>query len=170
MILPIYKMGAECLKVVSKPIEHSEFASNELFELITNMRETLHDSGGVGLAAPQIGVNKRLVLIEYTQINTSRYSDIGDCELKVIINPKLEFIGNEYTSFNEGCLSLPHLRGEVIRPKILRYEYFDEFGNIHHGEDSGFFARVLQHEIDHLDGVLYPMRMHDMSKLVYVEK
>lgn len=169
MILPIYKMGSECLKIVSTEVEPDEFGSEALDQLIQNMHETLIDSGGVGLAAPQIGVNKRILLIEYTGSKITRYSDIGDCALKVIINPKIEFIGNEYTAFNEGCLSLPNLRGEVIRPKALKYSYFDQFGKQHSGEDNAFFARVLQHELDHLDGILYPIRMHDISKLSYAD-
>lgn len=170
MILPIYKMGAECLSKVASAVTEAEFASVELSEIIANLHDTLVESGGVGIAAPQVGISKRILLIEYQQAKITRYANVGNCPLKIIINPKIEYIGNEYLAFNEGCLSLPYLRGEVIRHKTIKYQYFDQFGVLCHGEDDGFFARVLQHELDHLDGILYPMRMHDISKLAYVDK
>ncbi len=154
---------------VSAAISAAEFGSTELMDLLCDMKDTMHYLGGVGIAAPQIGVNKQVVIIEYQQKDIVRYENIGDCPLRIIINPVITPIGDEETTFNEGCLSVPGLRGEVSRPKAIRYEYYDETGTLHSGEDDGFFARVMQHECDHLQGVLYPMRMKDISKLGFVD-
>jgi len=162
-------MGDPCLLKVSDNIETHEFGSQELFDLIQDMEDTMHHLGGVGIAAPQIGINKQVVIIEYFQKDITRYENVGDCPRRVIINPKITQFGDEETTFNEGCLSVPGLRGEVTRPKAIRYEYHDEFGKYYHGEDDDFFARVMQHECDHLQGILYPMRMRDISKLAFVD-
>lgn len=169
MIHPIRKMGDPCLLTRSAEITATEFSSPSLLQLIQDLQDTQKHLGGVGIAAPQIGVNKRLVVIEYYQAEITRYNDVGDCPLKVIINPEISFITSEQSTFNEGCLSVPGLRGEVSRPRAISYKYYDQFGNVHLGEDDGFFARVMQHECDHLDGILYPMRMQDISKLAFVD-
>lgn len=169
MIVAIRKMGDPCLLTPSTAIAPEEFNSMELKQLIQNLRDTQRHLGGVGIAAPQIGINKRVLVIEYYQTQIARYSDIGDCPLRVIINPEITPMGDDLSVFNESCLSLPGLCGEVIRPQAIRYRYHDETGQLYEGEDADFFARVLQHECDHLDGVLYPMRMQDMSKLAFVD-
>ncbi len=169
MIVPIRKMGDQCLLVRSSEVSAAEFNQPELLQLIQNLRDTQQHLGGVGIAAPQIGVNKRVVLIEYYQKDITRYSDVGDCPLCVIINPEIQFLSAECSTFNEGCLSVPGLRGEVSRPIGIAYKYYDQFGQLHQGEDKGFFARVMQHECDHLDGVLYPMRMQDLRTLAFID-
>jgi peptide deformylase len=169
MIVPIRKMGDPCLYQKSVAVTEDEFNRPELLELIQNMRDTQQHLGGVGIAAPQIGVNKRVVVIEYPKDNP-RYADIGECGLKVIINPELTLLEDGPVSeFNEGCLSVPGLRGLVKRPQGVRYRYYDETGKLYEGEDHSFFARVLQHECDHLDGILYPMRMDDITKLAFID-
>lgn len=168
MIKPIRKMGDPCLLKVSDLVTTEEFGSQGLFDLLTDMEDTMRHLGGVGIAAPQIGINKQVVIIEYYQKDITRYQDVGDCPRRVIINPVIKAITEEEEPFFEGCLSVPGLRGEVSRPKSIEYEYFDENGNLHKGADGGFLARVMQHECDHLQGVLYPMRMKDMSTLAFI--
>lgn len=168
MIRKVLKMGEKPLLQESALVDKYEFGSKWLHQVITDLVDTKQHYGGVGIAAPQIGINKQIIVIEYYQHEITRYTDIGDMPRKIIINPKLEVVGEETSTFNEGCLSLPGLRGEVIRSKKIHYTYFDQSGREHRGEDDGFFAKVLQHEYDHVMGVLYPMRMHDMSKLFYV--
>lgn len=159
MQVEIKQIGDPCLLAKSVPITESEFGSAELLQLIQHLRDTQKAAGGVGIAAPQIGVNKRVIVIEYYQHEITRYSDTGDCDFTVIINPELTIIGDEVSVFNEGCLSVRGFRGRVTRPKSIGYKYYDEFGVPQQGCDSGFFARVLQHEYDHLEGILYPMRL-----------
>ena len=169
MIVPIRKMGDPCLLVRSSEVAAGDFNESDLLELIHELRDIQHHLGGVGIAAPQIGVNKRVVLIEYYQRDTTRYANVGDCPLRVIINPEIEFLTDEHAVFNEGCLSLPGLRGKVSRPAGIAYKYYDQFGELHSGEDFGFFARVMQHECDHLDGILYPFRMQDLRSLAFID-
>lgn len=169
MIVPIRRMGDPCLLMPSTPIAENEFNSVELLELIQNLRDTQQHLGGVGIAAPQIGINKRVVLIEYYQKDIVRYADVGDCPLKIIINPEVIPLESKIVSFNEGCLSLPGLRGVVNRPAKIAYKYFDQFGVEHRGEDDRFFARVMQHECDHLDGILYHLRMDDLRTLSFID-
>ena len=169
MIVPIRKMGEACLLIRSSEVTTDEFNQPELLQLIEDLHDTQKHLGGVGIAAPQIGVNKRVVLIEYYQRDITRYSDVGDCPLRVIINPEIQFLSDESSTFNEGCLSVPGLRGEVSRPVGISYKYYDQFGQLHQGEDTGLFARVMQHECDHLDGILYPQRMQDLRKLAFID-
>ena len=168
MIRTVLKMGTPSLLQVSDPILEHEFDTLWLRELVDDMVETMRERGGVGLAAPQVGVNRCVVVIEYTQKN-SRYPDVGDHELEVIINPLLQAVGHEESAFMEGCLSIPGLRGEVDRPVRITYRYQDLSGKVFEGESEGFFARVLQHECDHLGGILYPMRMRDMKTFRYTD-
>ena len=162
-------MGAASLFEQARPVLDHEFNQPELFKLIENLTDTQRASGGVGIAAPQIGVNLRVVVIEYAEKNITRYANVGDCRHTVIINPVIELLDNELVAFNEGCLSVPGLKGEVWRAKSIRFSSYDQFGGLHQGIDDGFFARVLQHECDHLDGVLYPMRMTDLRKLAFID-
>jgi peptide deformylase len=169
MIVDVLKMGNPLLLQKSVLVEKNEFGARDLLQLIENLHETQIASGGVGIAAPQIGINKQVFIIEYYQKNITRYENVGDMPLTVIINPEIKVIGNTTDIFNEGCLSVPGLKGEVERSKSIYFRYYDQYGNVHEGEDSGFFARVFQHEYDHLMGVLYPMRMNDISKLSFID-
>lgn len=168
MLRQVLKMGAPSLLQPSQKILAAEFNTPELLALIEDLVDTQKHYGGVGIAAPQIGINKQLVIIEYYQADISRYNDIGDCPRLVMINPQLTPLGTNDTSYNEGCLSLPGLRGEVSRPEKIAYQYYDPQGVFHSGETAGFLARVMQHEYDHLVGILYPMRMNDISKLAFI--
>ena len=162
------KMGNPLLLQKSELVLTNEFGSDELKNLIQDLQDTQAHYGGVGIAAPQIGVLKQVVIIEYANTNP-RYKDIGNCPLTIVINPSISFIGDEASAFMEGCLSVPGLKGEVTRPAKIKYEYFDFYGKKITGEDNGFFARVMQHEYDHLCGILYPMRITDFTKFGFVE-
>lgn len=169
MILPIRKMGDPCLLKRSDEVDPREFNTPQLQELIQDLIDTKEYLGGIGIAAPQIGINKRIVIIEFYQENITRYNNVGDCPLKVIINPEITLLEGSESTYNEGCLSVPGLKGEVTRPVGIKYTYHDQYGNLHSGESHEMFSRVMQHECDHLDGILYPMRMKDISKLAFVD-
>lgn len=166
MIHPILRMGDPRLLRVAEPI--SEFDTPELMQLIADMQETMHDAGGVGLAAPQIGVNLRLVIFGFE--HSERYPDAPAVPYTVLINPVLTPLSDEEEEGWEGCLSVPGLRGVVPRWTRLRYTGFDPEGNVIEREVEGFHARVVQHECDHLDGILYPMRVRDFRKFGFVEE
>ena len=152
-------------KSVAWPLD--KFASQELHALLTDMKETMTAANGAGLAAPQIGENVRVVIFEVG--NNSRYPNREPIPFTVLINPQLTPSSDEMVDDWEGCLSVPGMRGLVPRYPSLRYTGFDQFGNRIDRTVDGFHARVVQHEVDHLDGVLYPMRMKDMSKFGYTE-
>jgi peptide deformylase len=159
MIRPVLRMGDPRLLEVSKNI--LEFGTPELQSLLTDMRDTMAHLSGAGLAAPQIGVGLRVVIFGVTA--NPRYPDIEPVPDTVLINPKLTPLGNETEEGWEGCLSVPGMRGWVPRWKRLSYSGFDEKGNPFQRDVEGFHARVVQHEVDHLDGVFYPMRIRDLT-------
>ena len=166
MICQVLRMGDPRLLGVARPV--MDFDSSELENLLVNMRDTMTHLNGAGLAAPQIGVDLRVVMFGSGEINP-RYPEAPPIPATVLINPVLTAIGNEEDSDWEGCLSLPGLRGRVPRFLRLRYQGFDEHGKQIDREVEGFHARVVQHECDHLDGLLYPMRMRDLSLLGFAE-
>lgn len=136
------------------------FDTSELHALLADMRDTMLALDGVGLAAPQIGVNLRVVIFE---VGTNpRYPDAESVPQTVLINPLITPLSDAMEEGWEGCLSVPGMRGLVSRFTHLRYQGRDEFGAIIDRTVSGFHARVVQHECDHLDGLLYPMRIRDM--------
>lgn len=165
MIYPILKMGDPRLLRVSEPIK--EFDTPALHQLIKDMFETMQHANGAGLAAPQIGVNLQLVIFGFKQ--NPRYPDAPNVPETVLINPILTPLSDETDEAWEGCLSVPGMRGLVPRWSRLRYEGFDQFGQKISREVDGFHARVVQHETDHLNGVLYPMRIKDLSKFGFTE-
>ena len=152
-------------KSVAWPLD--KFDAQELHALLADMKETMIAATGAGLAAPQIGENVRVVIFEVS--NNSRYPNREPIPFTVLINPQLTPSSDEMVDDWEGCLSVPGMRGLVPRYPSLRYTGFDQFGNRIDRTVDGFHARVVQHEVDHLDGVLYPMRMKDMSKFGYTE-
>jgi len=165
MIREVLKMGDPRLLEKSRPVE--AFGTPQLRELIADMRETVADLNGAGLAAPQIGVPLQVVIFGVTR--NPRYPDAEEVPDTVLVNPVIAPIGAEMEEDWEGCLSVPGMRGVVPRFKTLRYQGFDESGNPIDRSVAGFHARVVQHECDHLDGILYPMRMRDMSQFGFVE-
>ena len=168
MIRELLTIGDDRLLLLSEEVQDHEFNTSELFALIGDMKDTMRNSGGVGIAAVQIGYHKRITLIEYSASNT-RYTDIGECPLAVIINPQIKALNNETIDYNEGCLSVPDLRGIVSRPKRISYKFYNQFGELISGEDDGFFARVIQHEVDHMNGILFPTRVEDKATLKAID-
>lgn len=158
-------MGDPRLLRVAEPVK--EFGTPELEALIADMFDTMHAANGAGLAAPQIGVNLRLVIYGFKQ--NTRYPDAPPVPETVLINPTLRPLSAEMVDGWEGCLSVPGLRGVVPRFSALHYEGFDQYGNVISRDAEGFHARVVQHECDHLDGILYPMRITDLSQFGYVD-
>ena len=161
----ILKMGDPRLLRVAEPVR--EFGTPEMEALIADMFETMHAANGAGLAAPQIGVNLQLVIYGFK--DNQRYPDAPPVPETVLINPVLTPLSSAMDEQFEGCLSVPGLRGSVSRFTQLRYEGVDQFGNKISRDVDGFHARVVQHEVDHLLGILYPMRIEDFSRFGYTE-
>jgi peptide deformylase len=156
----ILKMGDPLLLRVAQPV--TEFGTPELKQLIADMFETMAAADGAGLAAPQIGVDLRLVIFGYAK--NVRYPDAPPVPPTVLINPTIEVLEGDRTEGWEGCLSVPGLRGVVERDERIRYTGFDADGQPIDRIAEGFHARVVQHESDHLDGILYPMRVTDFTR------
>jgi len=165
VIRPILRMGDPLLFQRSQPVPR--FGTPELRELLSDMRETMIAAHGAGLAAPQIGVLERVVIFGFE--HNDRYPDADPVPYTELINPVLTPLGAAMDEDWEGCLSVPGLRGRVPRFSALRYTGFDPEGRAIEREVSGFHARVIQHECDHLDGILYPMRMRDLRQLGYTD-
>jgi peptide deformylase len=161
----ILKMGEPSLLEASAPV--TAFNTPELRALLQDMNDTMKAADGAGIAAPQIGVNLQVVIFEVT--HNPRYPDAPPVPRTVLINPKLTPLSEAKEAGWEGCLSVPGLRGEVPRFSRLRYEGFDETGTPLMREVDGFHARVVQHEVDHLLGVLYPMRIEDRTKFGFTD-
>jgi peptide deformylase len=163
----VLRMGDPQLLRISEPVQ--SFDTPQLRELLLDMRETMAALSGAGLAAPQIGVPWRVVIFG-TGAPNPRYPDAEVVPETVLINPLLEPLGERTEEGWEGCLSVPGMRGLVPRFAELRYRGVDELGRPIDRQVSGFHARVVQHEVDHLDGVLYPMRMTDMRSFGFIEE
>lgn len=157
MIREVLRMGDSRLLRVARPV--IEFDTPQLSALLQDMRDTMAHCDGAGLAAPQIGIDLRVVI--FGGISNPRYPDAPAVPDTVLINPELVPLSDSEEEDWEGCLSLPGLRGWVPRWKHLRYAGFDETGQRLERAVDGFHARVVQHECDHLDGILYPMRVRD---------
>ncbi|MDR1528949.1 MAG: peptide deformylase [Burkholderiales bacterium] len=163
MIRDILLMGDPRLMRIAQPV--IAFDTPDLRTLLQDMRDTMRALGGVGIAAPQIGVSLRIVI--FGMDRSERYPDAPPVPYTEIVNPLITPLDAMTEETWEGCLSLPALRGVVPRFARIRYEGYDLAGNRIERLAEGFHARVVQHECDHLDGVLYPMRMRDMSRFGY---
>ncbi|MDB6097989.1 MAG: peptide deformylase [Gammaproteobacteria bacterium] len=159
-IREVIKMGDPRLLAVSQPV--AEFGSPELENLLTDMQDTMRNLNGAGLAAPQIGIGLRVVIFGF-DVNP-RYPEADPVPFTVLINPQLFPIGEIMDEGWEGCLSVPGMRGLVPRYREVRYTGFDERGNPLDRTAKDFHARVVQHEVDHLDGILYPRRIRDLKQ------
>jgi peptide deformylase len=163
----VLRMGDPQLLRVSEPLQ--VFDSPELAALLQDMRDTMAALIGAGLAAPQIGVPWRVVIFG-TGAHNPRYPQAEIVPSTVLINPELQPLGGQMQQDWEGCLSVPGMRGLVPRYEQVHYRGVDEQGRTIDRRVSGFHARVVQHEVDHLDGILYPMRMTDMSQFGFNEE
>lgn len=168
-VCDVLKMGHPLLL---KPAESiTDFDTNALHTLIMDMEDTMAAMHGAGLAAPQIGISLRVVIFgsKTSSPANPRYPNAEHVPYTILINPVLTPVGDAIEDGWEGCLSVPGLRGIVPRYKTIQYRGFDPYGNPIDRTVSGFHARVVQHECDHLDGVLYPMRVEDFSQFGYVD-
>jgi len=165
-IRKVLRMGDARLLQRAEPVSH--FDTQQLHALLVDMRDTMQALNGAGLAAPQIGVALRVVIFGVQ--HNSRYPDAESVPETVLINPVITPLGEAMEEDWEGCLSVPGLRGLVPRHAHIRYQGQDEYGALIDRSVSGFHARVVQHECDHLDGILYPMRIRDMTQFGYNEE
>ncbi len=166
----VLRMGEPLLLAKAQPI--TQFDTPELHDLIADMQDTMRSMDGAGIAAPQIGVSLQVVIFGQKELESRsnpRYPDAEQVPYTVLINPILTPVGDEIEDGWEGCLSVPGLRGVVPRFTRLHYKGFDQFGNAIDRLVSGFHARVVQHECDHLAGILYPMRINDLTKFGYTD-
>jgi peptide deformylase len=166
MIRQVLRMGDPRLLRIAHPV--TDFATPQLAELLQDMRDTMAHLDGAGLAAPQIGVDLRVVI--FGSISNPRYPDAPVVPDTVLINPELVPLADEEEEGWEGCLSVPGLRGWVPRWKQLHSAGFDDAGRRFERTVDGFHARVVQHECDHLDGILYPMRVRDFTRFGFIEE
>lgn len=169
-IPPIVRMGDPVLRRMAAPV--ADPAASDVAELIADMEAALAEAGGIGLAAPQIGVSRRVILfmVPGSRVEDDPDEDDGPCPLTALINPVIEPIGREKVMGWEGCLSIPGMRGEVPRHRRIRLTGKTPEGADFSAELAGMRARVVQHEVDHLDGVLYFDRMADLSRLGFTEE
>jgi len=166
MIKPVLRMGDPILFKCAEPV--TQFGTPELHALLQDMDDTMRSKNGAGIAAPQIGVSLQVVIFGVGA--NPRYPDAEEVPYTVLINPTLEPVGEDMEEGWEGCLSVPGMRGVVPRYSQLRYCGFDQHGNEIDRTVSGFHARVVQHEADHLSGILYPMRIRDLHMFGYNEE
>jgi peptide deformylase len=169
MIREILRMGDARLLRRSEPVH--EFGTALLRALVADMFDTMHAANGAGLAAPQIGVPLRVVIFGYADpaMRNPRYPDADPVPQTILVNPELEPLSEETEEGWEGCLSVPGLRGVVARHTQLRYRGVDLEGRPLERVATGFHARVVQHECDHLDGILYPMRIRDFTRFGFTD-
>ncbi len=157
-IQSVVKLGNQQLAMPSLPV--TDFSDPALRQLIQDMKDTMTAEGGVGIAAPQIACNLRVIMFGFGK--SIRYPDEAPIPLTVLINPVIEIVSDEMIDGWEGCLSVPGLRGLVPRYQKIKYSGFDLEKNLIERSVEGFHARVIQHECDHLEGILFPLRIKDM--------
>ncbi|NNC99300.1 MAG: peptide deformylase [Gammaproteobacteria bacterium] len=165
-IRKVLKIGDPRLNEIAEPV--SDFDTPDLHQLIDDLRDSMAALSGAGLAAPQIGVSKRVVI--FASQGNPRYPDQPEIAETVLINPQIESLSQQQLGMWEGCLSVPGMRGYVQRPAKIRYQGVDQFGAKIDRTVDGFHAVVVQHEVDHLDGILYPSRISDFSKFGFEEE
>lgn len=164
-IRTVLRMGDPVLLQKAAPVER--FDTPELHALIKDMEDTMEHMNGAGIAAPQIGVSLRVVIFGVGK--NPRYPDAEEVPYTVLVNPVLNPVGKEMEDGWEGCLSVPGMRGIVPRYERLHYTGYDQYGKPIDRLVSGFHARVVQHECDHLDGILYPMRIRDLASFGFTD-
>jgi peptide deformylase len=163
-VLEIRELGDPVLRVPARPVGVEELASEETQRLIDDLIETMRAADGAGLAAPQVGASLRIAVIEVREGNP-RYPYKPPIPLTVIVNPELTPLDPTTFATNEGCLSMPNLRGDLKRFENVGVRYLDRQGRPHEETRRGLTAGTFQHEVDHLDGILFVDRMTDMSSL-----
>ena len=164
----ILHVGNPLLREHSREVSRDELASPAMQHLIDDLIDTMHAANGAGIAAPQVGELVRIATIEVT--SNPRYPYKPPIPLTVVVNPVVEFLDDEMVDVNEGCLSVPNLRGNVLRHVNIRVRYWDRHGMGHDEVKRGLTAGTFQHELDHLDGVLFLDRVHDTTTLTTWEQ
>lgn len=164
----VCRMGNPVLRKIAKEVPKSLLKTDSFSQLLEDLSDSMRSHGGIGIAAPQIGVDLKVALIELNGIN--RYGEEINLPMTVFINPVVTYLTEELQGFWEGCLSVPGLRGFVERPKKVKVNYLNEKGEEQEIVAAGFLATVLQHELDHLEGILYIDRIRDTKVLVYQEE
>ena len=167
-IRKVARLGHPVLRQKCREVTREEISSPEMRRLVRDMIETMHEYGGVGLAAPQVHENVRLAVIEYEDEESQKPD--GGSPLLVIWNARVKVLDETLSGFWEGCLSVPGLRGFVERPSKIEVSYLDERGKPQRLVAEGFLATVFQHELDHLDGVIYVDKITDKSKFAFSEE
>lgn len=179
-ILKVARIGHPVLNRIAEPVADPQ--APEIHRLIADMVDTMADAPGIGLAAPQVHVPKRVVIFYVPESRASMAGEDGDEDededeekseavpMTVLINPEIEFLSDEVKFGVEGCLSLPGMAGEVPRHTHILYKALTPDGSAIEREANGYHARVVQHECDHLDGILYPMRMEDLSTFGFTDE
>ncbi len=165
----VLRLGNPLLRVAAEELSVGDIGNEFFLNLIEDMTDTLAEQGGIGLAAPQIGVSLRLAIIEIED-GPTRYGELEAMPLTVFVNPEIEVIEPATAGYWEGCLSIPGMRGFVERPQHIRVRYLDESGESRQLELQGFPATVFQHEFDHLDGRLYIDHIKDMALFSYEQE
>ena len=165
-IIPVLRMGNPLLKQRASDV--TEFNTASLDQLINDMFDTMKAEDGAGLAAPQIGISKRVVVFGFDA--NPRYQDAPPVPRTVLINPVITALDDDMEQGWEGCLSVPGMRGLVPRYRRIEYSGFDAKGEPIRVEAAGFHARVVQHECDHLDGILYPQRIRDFTHFGFINE
>jgi peptide deformylase len=164
----ILHVGNPLLRETSREVTTDELASPEVQQLIDDLVDTMHAANGAGIAAPQVGELLRIATIEVTR--NPRYPYKPPIPLTVVVNPVVEFLDDELVEINEGCLSVPNMRGNVMRHVNIRVRYLDRHGVAHDEVKRGLTAGTFQHELDHLDGLLFLDRVHDTRSLTTWEQ
>ena len=162
MVLPVYLYGEPVLRTRAKEIDPQVVSQEKLQEVIASMQETMHVAEGIGLAAPQVGIPHRLFIIDATPL-ADKYPELKDF-IQAFINPEITFYSEETTKVEEGCLSLPGIHEEVIRPKKIVIRYFDRQWQEHEEVFDDFRARIIQHEYDHIEGKLFVDYLSPLKK------
>ena len=165
----IIRMGHPNLRRPARAVLPQEIGSDEMHRIVSDMIDTLHDYGGIGLAAPQINESIRLAIVELPG-GSSRYGELDPVPLTICINPEIKVLDKTPAGSWEGCLSVPGLRGFVMRPQFIRVNFLDLAGEKREMEAKGFVATVFQHEFDHLDGRLYVDLIDNRSNLMFEEE
>ncbi len=165
-ILKVARLGHPVLRQKANPVPHGQIHTKEFQQFLKDLIETMYEHDGVGLAAPQVHHSIRVCSVELREEN-QRYPDQVNSNLHIFINPEWSALTQETNAYWEGCLSVPGLRGLVARPNKLKVKYLDKNAKTQELVAEGFFATVLQHEFDHLDGTLYVDKLVDSTKLVF---
>ena len=168
MILPIYLYGSDVLKAQAAPLSPEEVNREELKTLIENMFETMRNADGVGLAAPQIGLSQQILIVDGSDL-TDAYPNLKDFK-RVMINPTILEAAEETAMYSEGCLSIPDIHCDIIRPSWMRVAYLDENLEPREEKFEGFACRMVQHEMDHLAGIVFTDKAAPIRKKMISSK